>query len=70
MATVQHSIHLLWAEHHRSIKHCKAVRHTVSADDAVALALHLRLSNDQLRKLRRWSNEWKYLLRQRGRQGK
>ena len=30
----------------------KAVRHTVSVDDAVALALHLRLSNDQLRKLR------------------
>ena len=36
--------------------------HSVSSEDAVALALHLRLSNEQMKKLRRWTKQWNVYL--------
>ena len=36
----------------------KASRHHVTAEDTAALALHLRLSNEQMKKLRLWTKQW------------
>ena len=36
----------------------KASRGSVTAEDTAALALHLRLSNEQMKKLRLWTKQW------------